>query len=163
TFTTNLEHIGDIVDKNLMELAGKKIKHKRRFSEDGAAELTALHRRVLDNLKLALGVFISGDVKIARQLLDEKVAIRDAERAAAALGSSDHRLQQAEQALTVRRAPAGDRVEADLRRVAADRGGAVVAMRDIVAGGAGERLAAGRLVEQRRHVAGALAGRQRRV
>jgi phosphate:Na+ symporter len=83
TFTTNLEHIGDIIDKNLMELAGKKIKNKRKFSADGVAELTALHRRVLDNLKLALGVFISGDVKIARQLLDEKVAIRDAERAAA--------------------------------------------------------------------------------
>jgi phosphate:Na+ symporter len=83
TFTTNLEHIGDIIDKNLMELAGKKIKNKRKFSADGAAELTALHRRVLDNLKLALGVFVSGDVKIARQLLDEKVAIRDAERAAA--------------------------------------------------------------------------------
>jgi len=83
TFTTNLEHIGDIIDKNLMELAAKKIKNKRRFSVDGAAELTALHRRVLDNLKLALGVFISGDVKIARQLLDEKVAIRDAERSAA--------------------------------------------------------------------------------
>ncbi|MBV9522407.1 MAG: Na/Pi cotransporter family protein, partial [Alphaproteobacteria bacterium] len=83
TFTTNLEHIGDIIDKNLMELAAKKIKNKRRFSEDGARELTALHRRVLDNLKLALGVFISGDVRIARQLLDEKVAIRDAERTAA--------------------------------------------------------------------------------
>jgi phosphate:Na+ symporter len=83
SFTTNLEHIGDIIDKNLMELAGKKIKNKRKFSADGAAELTALHRRVLDNLKLALGVFVSGDVKIARQLLDEKVAIRDAERAAA--------------------------------------------------------------------------------
>jgi phosphate:Na+ symporter len=83
TFTTNLEHIGDIIDKNLMELAAKKIKNKRRFSVDGAAELTALHRRVLDNLKLALGVFISGDVKIARLLLDEKVAIRDAERSAA--------------------------------------------------------------------------------
>src|SRR5258707_6986062 len=83
TFTTNLEHIGDIIDKNLMELAAKKIKNKRRFSEDGAAELTAMHKRVLDNLKLALGVFISSDVKIARQLLDEKVAIRDVERAAA--------------------------------------------------------------------------------
>jgi phosphate:Na+ symporter len=83
TFTTNLEHIGDIIDKNLMELAGKKIKNKRRFSEDGARELTALHQRVLDNLKLALGVFISGDVRIARQLLDEKVAVRDAERTTA--------------------------------------------------------------------------------
>ena len=28
TFTTNLEHIGDIIDKNLMELAAKKIKKR---------------------------------------------------------------------------------------------------------------------------------------
>jgi len=27
-FITNLEHIGDIVDKNLMELASKKVKYK---------------------------------------------------------------------------------------------------------------------------------------
>ena len=82
-FTINLEHIGDIIDKNLMELAAKKIKNRLSFSEEGAAELQALHRRVLDNLKLALGVFISGDVKIARQLLEEKAPIREAERAAA--------------------------------------------------------------------------------
>jgi len=79
-FDINLEHIGDIIDKNLMELASKKIKNKLKFSDEGAAELTAFHRRVSDNLKLALGAFISGDAKIARQLLDEKVAVREAER-----------------------------------------------------------------------------------
>jgi phosphate:Na+ symporter len=83
SFTTNLEHIGDIIDKNLMELAAKKIKNRRRFSDQGARELESLHRRVLENLRLGLGIFISGDVKIARQLLDEKVRVRDAERAAA--------------------------------------------------------------------------------
>lgn len=83
SFTTNLEHIGDIIDKNLMELAAKKIKNRRRFSDEGARELQALHRQVLESLRLALGIFISGDVKIARQLLDEKVRVRDAERAAA--------------------------------------------------------------------------------
>ena len=83
SFTTNLEHIGDIIDKNLMELASKKIKNRRRFSDQGARELEALHRRVSESLRLALGIFISGDVKIARQLLDEKVRVRDAERAAA--------------------------------------------------------------------------------
>ena len=83
SFTTNLEHIGDIVDKNLMELATKKIKNKRRFSDEGRAELVSLHKRVVENLKLAMGVFISGEVKIARQLLDEKVRVRDDERAAA--------------------------------------------------------------------------------
>jgi phosphate:Na+ symporter len=82
SFTINLEHIGDIIDKNLMELAAKKIKNHLKFSEDGAAELQNFHRRVLENLKLALGVFISGDVKIARQLIEEKIAIREAERVA---------------------------------------------------------------------------------
>jgi phosphate:Na+ symporter len=82
-FSINLEHIGDIIDKNLMELASKKIKHHLKFSAEGAAELEAFHRGVMDNLKLALGVFMSGDSAIARQLLKEKVQIREAERSAA--------------------------------------------------------------------------------
>ncbi len=83
SFAINLEHIGDIIDKNLMELASKKIKNRLKFSDAGGAELASFHRRVLENLKLALGVFISGDVRIARQLLEEKVLVREAERAAA--------------------------------------------------------------------------------
>ncbi len=83
SFTTNLEHIGDIIDKSLLELADKKIRLQLRFSREGWAEIEALHARVLDNLRIALGVFMSGDVAIARQLLDEKVAVRDAERQAA--------------------------------------------------------------------------------
>jgi phosphate:Na+ symporter len=82
-FSINLEHIGDIIDKNLMELAAKKIKNRLHFSNEGAAELQAFHRRVIENLKLALTVFITGEVKIARQLIAEKVAIRQAERIAA--------------------------------------------------------------------------------
>jgi phosphate:Na+ symporter len=81
-FAINLEHIGDIVEMNLMELAAKKIRNKLKFSKEGAAELEAFHRRVVDNLKLALGIFISGDAKIARQLLHEKVLVREAERVA---------------------------------------------------------------------------------
>ena len=83
SFTINLEHIGDIIDKNLMELAAKKIKHKYQFSKEGAAELVAFHQRILDSLKLAFGVFMSGDVKIARRLIAEKALVRDTELAAA--------------------------------------------------------------------------------
>jgi len=83
SFAINLEHIGDIVDKNLMELAAKKIKRKLQFSKEGAAELEAFHRRVVDNLKLAFSVFMSGDMKMARRLLEEKAQLRDAELAAA--------------------------------------------------------------------------------
>ncbi|MBS0510075.1 MAG: Na/Pi cotransporter family protein [Proteobacteria bacterium] len=75
----NLEHIGDIIDKNLMELASKKIKRQLRFSTEGAAELQEFHRIVRDNLKLAMTVFLSGDVKSARHLLDEKSRIRELE------------------------------------------------------------------------------------
>src|ERR1700730_16734515 len=50
SFSINLEHIGDIIDKNLMELAQKKIKRKLAFSKQGAAELEAFHQEVMGNL-----------------------------------------------------------------------------------------------------------------
>jgi phosphate:Na+ symporter len=59
------------------------MRKRLRFSEEGWEEIDALHARVLDNLQLALGVFVSGDVGIARKLIDEKVAVREAERQAA--------------------------------------------------------------------------------
>lgn len=81
-FAINLEHIGDIVDKNLMELAGKKIKRKLEFSKEGAEELEGIHRRIIEDLKFAFGIFLSGDVKIARELLAAKTGFREAEIAA---------------------------------------------------------------------------------
>jgi phosphate:Na+ symporter len=79
TFTTNLEHIGDIVDKNLMELAAKKIRNRYAFSPEGMAELRAFHARVLENLRLALNVFTTRDITLARRLVAEKTAMREAE------------------------------------------------------------------------------------
>jgi len=82
-FSINLEHIGDIIDKNLMELARMKIERKLAFSKQGAAELETLHQEVMSNLKLGFSVFMSGDVKIARQLIAEKPTLRTAGLAAA--------------------------------------------------------------------------------
>jgi phosphate:Na+ symporter len=83
SFSINLEHVGDIIDKNLMELAAKKIKQKLAFSKEGAAELSAFHQEVLDNLKLGFSAFLSGDVAIARKLIAEKAELRAAEFVAA--------------------------------------------------------------------------------
>jgi len=83
TFTTNLEHIGDIIDKNLMELAGKRIKNRLAFSAEGLGELKAFHARVLENLRLALNVFTTRDLALARRLVAEKTAIRELEGKAA--------------------------------------------------------------------------------
>jgi len=79
TFTTNLEHIGDIIDKNLMELAAKKIKKRYAFSPEGSAELRIFHGRVIDHMRLALNVFATRDVALARRLLREKTTMRTAE------------------------------------------------------------------------------------
>src|SRR3569833_564207 len=83
SFSINLEHVGDIIDKNLMDSAAKKIKRQIVFSSAGAAELESFHQEVCDNLKLAFSVFMSGDVRIARQLISEKTTLRAAEFAAA--------------------------------------------------------------------------------
>ena len=79
TFTTNLEHIGDIIDKNLMELAAKKIKKRYAFSSEGAAELRVFHGHVVDHMRLALNIFATRDVALARRLLREKTTVRTAE------------------------------------------------------------------------------------
>ena len=83
SFTINLEHIGDIIDKNLSELAIKKIKRRCQFSAEGAAELTAFHKRIVDCLQAAFGIFMTGDVDAARRLLREKSELRQAELMAA--------------------------------------------------------------------------------
>jgi phosphate:Na+ symporter len=83
SFTINLEHIGDIIVKNLSELATKKIKRGLSFSGEGAIELNAFHKDVLESLRMAFGVFMSGDVGDARRLVADKARLRAAERVAA--------------------------------------------------------------------------------
>ncbi|MCG2626408.1 Na/Pi cotransporter family protein [Bradyrhizobium sp. WYCCWR 13023] len=82
SFAINLEHIGDIIDKNLSELATKKIKRRFQFSSEGADELAAFHKRTMDSLRIAFGVFMSGDANEARKLLVEKTALKNTELAA---------------------------------------------------------------------------------
>jgi phosphate:Na+ symporter len=82
SFAINLEHIGDIIDKNLSELAKAKIKRRFQFSPEGSEELSAFHKRVADSLRIAFGVFMSEDVNEAQKLLAEKAALRTTELAA---------------------------------------------------------------------------------
>ncbi len=83
SFTINLEHIGDIIDKNLCELAAKKTKRRYQFSSEGAAELETFHKRIVASLQVAFGIFMTGDIEAARKLLLEKAELRKAELEAA--------------------------------------------------------------------------------
>ncbi len=66
TFSTNLEHAGDVIDKNLMPLALKKIKRQIDFSEEGFKEIKHIHNLVMESVQLAQSIFVSDDKEMAQ-------------------------------------------------------------------------------------------------
>ncbi|WP_225769562.1 Na/Pi cotransporter family protein [Inquilinus sp. Marseille-Q2685] len=80
SFAINLEHIGDIIDKNVMELAAKRVRFRLAFSDEGMEEIRAMCERLLANLKLAIAVFMTGDAHAAARLIAEKEVFRELER-----------------------------------------------------------------------------------
>nr|WP_315185968.1 Na/Pi cotransporter family protein [uncultured Albidiferax sp.] len=81
SFTINMEQIGDIIERVLIDVEDKKIKPGRNFSEAGMEEITELHARLVDNLRLSMSVFLNGNVHDAKKLLEEKARFRDLEHA----------------------------------------------------------------------------------
>lgn len=81
TFATNLEHVGDIIDKSLLELARKKIRNKERFSDAGWSEIKTFHANVVENMQIAQTIFLSEDSELAQQLIEEKKRVSRAARA----------------------------------------------------------------------------------
>jgi phosphate:Na+ symporter len=80
SFIGNLENIGDIIDKNLMELARKKLYQGRRFSEAGEAELIEFHSLISKNLERAIAGFAANDRSLAQEVLDMRPMVRQRER-----------------------------------------------------------------------------------
>jgi phosphate:Na+ symporter len=81
SFTINMEQIGDIIERIIIDIEDKKIKKGRSFSDAGMAEICELHARLIDNLRLGMSVFLNGSVRDAQKLLEEKARFRDLERA----------------------------------------------------------------------------------
>ena len=68
-FAINLEHVGDIIDKNLMELAAKRIKNHLRLPKDSLDDITSMHGKLLEHLQLAASVLMFQDIGSARRLV----------------------------------------------------------------------------------------------
>jgi phosphate:Na+ symporter len=77
---SNLEAIGDVIDKNLMEYARKKAKTCVHFSPGGQQDIAELHARVLENLELAMSAFTTRDPALADRVHRNKRRVRDLER-----------------------------------------------------------------------------------
>ncbi len=84
SFTINMEQIGDIIERVLLDIEDKKIDKGREFSDAGLAEISDLHTRLVDNLRLGMSVFLHGNVRDAQKLLEEKTRFRELEHEYAA-------------------------------------------------------------------------------
>jgi phosphate:Na+ symporter len=80
SFANELESAGDIIDKNLVELAKKKLSLRVDFSKDGWVELDEYFNKVLENFEIAVSAFASQDKALAEQLLRHKHFINERER-----------------------------------------------------------------------------------
>jgi phosphate:Na+ symporter len=81
-FAHNLEHAGDIVEKNLMGLASKRLKRGLAFSAEQQSELTRMLERLVTNLRAAASIIMTDDLRAARLLATERETFRDVEEAA---------------------------------------------------------------------------------
>ena len=81
SFTINMEQVGDLIERVLQDVEDKKIKKGRQFSQAGLEEINRMHGHLLANLRLAMSVFLNGNVRDAQKLLEEKARFRDLELA----------------------------------------------------------------------------------
>jgi phosphate:Na+ symporter len=78
--TTDLEHIGDVIDKKINRLAEKKIDKCCDFSVEGWEELTIMHERVCTLLERTHYAFVNSDLQVAQQSIRLAPKIRGMER-----------------------------------------------------------------------------------
>lgn len=80
TLVNDLENIGDIIDKNVMDLARKKISNGLSFSEEGQKEIIEFHSKVGDNFEMAISAFAAGDPDLAWKVVKNKEKLSNQER-----------------------------------------------------------------------------------
>lgn len=80
TLVNDLENIGDILDKNIMELVKKMFAQGLRFSEEGKKEIVAFHSKVGENFEMAMAAFAANDTDLAWKVLKNKEKLGNMER-----------------------------------------------------------------------------------
>jgi phosphate:Na+ symporter len=75
-FAAELENAGDVVTKNLMYLAKKRIQKGYQFSKEGLDEIKRLHDATLEQFRLSVVVFNTKDAELARRAVECKHGVR---------------------------------------------------------------------------------------
>lgn len=79
-FAMNMEQAGDVIDRNLLPHATKRLKRGLLPDADNEAELVDMMDRLIANTRTAASLFVTEDARIARALAEEKLAFRGAEQ-----------------------------------------------------------------------------------
>jgi phosphate:Na+ symporter len=74
--TIDIEHAGDILATNLVELAMRKIKRGYTFTAAEQNDIERLYAAVKESLTLAIAVFLQGDKVAAQRLAGRKALVR---------------------------------------------------------------------------------------
>lgn len=75
-YAINLEHVGDIIEGGLAEIAAKKARRRQSLSPEGLAEISAFFQHTQENHRMAQALFLSRDEALARRLVARKVESR---------------------------------------------------------------------------------------
>ena len=81
-FNFAMKRSSDLIQRGLMRIAARMNKAHLAFSPDTLADVDALHVRLIDDLRLCVAVFATGDIEAARKLAGEKEHFREMERGA---------------------------------------------------------------------------------
>ncbi|NHQ81632.1 Na/Pi cotransporter family protein [Chromobacterium vaccinii] len=82
-FASVLQHISEMVDRNLMACANRLVKQQLALSEEELSDIDEVLGRLLGHLHLAVTILMFGDASSAHQLLKEKARLREMELNAA--------------------------------------------------------------------------------
>jgi phosphate:Na+ symporter len=70
--TRDLENIGDIIDRNIMPIALKRITKGFVFSQEGMTEIVSFHKKTIENFDFAIAAFANHDRELAERVLRNK-------------------------------------------------------------------------------------------
>lgn len=81
-FAIAIEHAADVVERDLVRHAAKRLRRGVPLAAEEARELERLHATLVEQLRLAVAVFMLEDAEAAKRLVRGKEALRSAEREA---------------------------------------------------------------------------------
>jgi phosphate:Na+ symporter len=75
-FSLNLESGGDVIEQNILPLAAKQMKRGVELSDEAEREIEATFQAARSNLGAAASIFMTGDLRAARALIEQKREFR---------------------------------------------------------------------------------------